>query len=722
MQKTDQHILRCLLAGLIAAAYSPRISAQTFDFTKTYTLNDWKRTPAITVNSEQNDGCTLQAAGADAKLYMYRSLPSGDYVLKVTGSGGMLVEVLEDWKKPYASIRFSGNGERTEAAAFTIRGGRVIYSIKLDSMSGSGKIASFSCERSDAQSGTFTEAQAHAIFGALPRHESIPEIAAPVEAEKPAMSMLASNTGNGIVYKPWNDRGDRLPDWSYCGYEGGGVAIPVVPVAITVSPPENGDAGKVIQNAIDTLARRSPDAGGFRGAVLLKRGVYIIAGKIFVHAGGIVLRGEGNDTSGTVLISTTKASGEDSVFIEIGGSGAAQKTGTGQEITTPYVPVGTRSFDIQDTGGFKAGDNILLLKRVNDTWLEDTGLKGLDGWNTQSYSYNYLRTITGISGSKVTIDVPLVDAVNSIYGGGSIAAYEWNGRISRCGIENMLLVSCYDVNVMRDPKDYQIDFGYLNIEPFAYNSDENHSWVAVQFGAIAGGWARKLRSYHFSYSLVRLSHKASRITVEDSQCLDAVSRLQGGRRYSFCIYGQQNLVQRCYTRNDRHAFVVQYQVPGPNAFVNCLADKTYNFCEPHLCWSTGVLYDNVTVRGPFGILCATWRGFLAKGAHGWATANTLMWNCSSSLVYAMNPPTAQNMVIGFQPLDLPNKKGIISTMETIFKGMDGKKYYYEDKALMGNAYGESLDRYVSPRSLYRQQLRERLGQSALSNIDIPYQD
>ena len=66
------------------------------------------------------------------------------------------------------------------------------------------------------------------------------------------------------------------------------------------------------------------------------------------------------------------------------------------------------------------------------------------------------------------------------------------------------------------------------------------------------------------------------MTVQDSQCLDPVSQITGGRRYSFPIHGQLSLVQRCYTRRGRHDYVLHARVPGPNVFLDCTADIAHN--------------------------------------------------------------------------------------------------------------------------------------------------
>src|ERR1700683_1229339 len=39
-----------------------------------------------------------------------------------------------------------------------------------------------------------------------------------------------------LVYEPYDEQGDTIPDFSNCGYMGGGVKIPDVPVKATVEP------------------------------------------------------------------------------------------------------------------------------------------------------------------------------------------------------------------------------------------------------------------------------------------------------------------------------------------------------------------------------------------------------------------------------------------------------------------------------------------------------
>ena len=85
-----------------------------------------------------------------------------------------------------------------------------------------------------------------------------------------------------------------------------------MPVQAAVEPGA-GDAASRIQAAIDTVSKLPADAGGFRGAVLLKRGKYPVAGQIHIETGGVILRGEGQDANGTVIVAT--GSGKRSLIV-----------------------------------------------------------------------------------------------------------------------------------------------------------------------------------------------------------------------------------------------------------------------------------------------------------------------------------------------------------------------------------------------------------------------
>src|SRR5215213_2676134 len=95
-----------------------------------------------------------------------------------------------------------------------------------------------------------------------------------------------------LVYKT-TPAGDKIMDFSHAGYMGGGVALPIVPVKVTVKPSGEKDDTKTIQAAIDEVAAM-PLQNGFRGTVLLSPGIFNCSGTLTIAASGVVLRGSGS--------------------------------------------------------------------------------------------------------------------------------------------------------------------------------------------------------------------------------------------------------------------------------------------------------------------------------------------------------------------------------------------------------------------------------------------
>jgi hypothetical protein len=71
-------------------------------------------------------------------------------------------------------------------------------------------------------------------------------------AADPAQRFVYPGKDGKLVYDR-DARGNRVPDFSHAGYAGGGVAIPDVPVRVTV-PPTKGENGPRIQAAVDHVA------------------------------------------------------------------------------------------------------------------------------------------------------------------------------------------------------------------------------------------------------------------------------------------------------------------------------------------------------------------------------------------------------------------------------------------------------------------------------------
>lgn len=205
----------------------------------------------------------------------------------------------------------------------------------------------------------------------------------PAGAQNWQSDLVKVKKSGRLVYLKDKD-GFVLPDFSHAGYRGGGVALPDVKVVKQISPVE-GDNTSHIQQAIGEVAALEPDADGIRGALLLKAGVYPVAGTIFVNADGVVLKGEGADATVIRGIGDTPHQRD---IIVVGNTRlkgwADRKTTENCDITSEIVPVGATTFRVKDASRFREGDAIVIYHPCTEKWLKairygDTGKD--PGWN-----------------------------------------------------------------------------------------------------------------------------------------------------------------------------------------------------------------------------------------------------------------------------------------------------------------------------------------------------
>ena len=452
--------------------------------------------------------------------------------------------------------------------------------------------------------------------------------------QAPDSTWVYASAAGDLLYQ-LDERGQRIADFSNCGYRGGTEPLPNVSVQIPQSrwvkvSPGAGDDTALIQNAINAVAAMAPDPNGWRGVVYLNAGEYEVDGSVSITSGGIVLKGAGDDpATGTRLRATGLT--QDTLIKVIGSGSPATVSGTTRNLTQTLVPAGTRTFQVDSTSGLAAGNTVIVKRPSTANWIADMDMDllgpGSGGeiddvpWTAGSKDLLFDRVITRIDGNWITVDAPLPQTFESKYGGGQVWKYTWSGRIEQVGIEDI--------------------YGFSD---YANSTDEAHAWSFIQMAAIQNGWVRNITARYFGYSAVRVSDGGKWITVADSQCLDAISIITGSRRYSFNNEGAElTLFQNNYARAGRHDFVFGASVPGPNAFVHGKGDTVHSDTGPHHRWSVGGLFDNITVNG--NELNAQNRGNMGTG-HGWAGGYMAVWNSVATGFRVRNPPTARNWLVG----------------------------------------------------------------------------
>jgi len=488
-----------------------------------------------------------------------------------------------------------------------------------------------------------------------------------LKAQKPAAKPQPpiSWSQGKLQYAP-DSLGNRIPDFSYCGYKAGEESIPKISNGVMV-PLIAGDATALIQTAIDYVGKLPLDKNGFRGAVFLERGTYNVGGSLIIKNSGVVIRGSGSTDAGTIVRSTNR---DRATLIQIKGIDDRKINTPGLVISDGYVPVNANTITIPKAEGYKIGDLIMVTRRSTAEWIAELGADHFGGgitalgWKPDQRNIVWNHVITAVNGNRISFDGPLTTALDKKFGDAYINSYSWPGRINNCGIENLQLVSTCDPS---NPK------------------DEDHAWNAIGIENSIDTWVRQVVFKHFAGSAVAVYATSTRATIEDCISQQPVSEIGGERRNTYYTEGQQILFQRCYGENGMHDFGTGFCAPGPNAFVQCHSQQPYGFSGGLDSWSSGVLFDVVTIDGQ--AISFMNRGQDGQGA-GWNIANSVLWNCSASRIDCYKPPTAQNWSLGSW------------------------------SQFAGDGYWGESNNSIEPRSLYYQQLKERLGKPLKDRVQV----
>jgi hypothetical protein len=461
----------------------------------------------------------------------------------------------------------------------------------------------------------------------------------------------------GKVIRTQDKLGNEIPDFSFAGYRAGEYAIPDVAIKVFV-PNISGDATATIQAAIDYVATLKPDSKGFRGTVLLDKGIFKVSGILSIKESGIVLRGSGAGDNGTIILATGTDRG---AIVSI--SGIANRVFKDKiELADAYTPLGSTSISLKNANTIKKGDHILINTPITQKWIDSLGMKdfggetGWIGWKKDDFVIRADREVTQVQNNKITIDAPLTNALDEKLSPSNVVVYSWSGRINNIGIENLTLKSDFDTT---NPK------------------DEQHRWYGISIQNAEDVWVRQVNFEQFAGGAVSILKSVKRITVEDCMSLNPISEIAAFRRNTFYTEGQQTLFQRCYSEYGYNDFAVGgYATAGPNVFLQCQSYLPYSFSGSIGSWATGILFDVSLIDGnalSFKNLGQDGRGI------GWNAANSVMWETSASKIDNFSPPTADNWVFGVWA------------------------------QWAGNGHWNDVNSHINPRSLYYALLEQRIG-------------
>ncbi|KAK9778902.1 hypothetical protein SCAR479_04138 [Seiridium cardinale] len=416
-----------------------------------------------------------------------------------------------------------------------------------------------------------------------------------------------------------NDRGDRLPDFSFCGYHASNEPLPSTSVAPSVIlSPAGGDQTSDIQSALDNIAI----SGG--GVVKLDQGTFHISSGLTVPS-NTILRGSG--TASTELSVIKQTAGIPLISLGNGTTHRAPPLVT-SGILNKYVGIGASTMTVQDAGGFQVGQEVFISRAATEEWIRYNGMANLirdntpQTWISVGTIISEPRTIKYINGNNVTLTIPLTDALDRRYMEPYLASFSRPPTSKEIGLENLSITlspTCSGAVVNN------------NADPCSDSAISISSWTVDSFS------------------------NASRITIEDVGLYrDANTDNSAGYPADITVLGSQILIQDSgqYGLNTAKAFAVVTGAgtPGPNAVLRHVVRSGLQLIYPHQRWAHGFLAEDTDA----GVTYIN-RGTAGSG-HGWAINAGVAWNVRGD-VQIQSPPLGVNWGIGSSGTILADTNG-----------------------------------------------------------------
>lgn len=189
----------------------------------------------------------------------------------------------------------------------------------------------------------------------------------------PPVVVRARTTGSGPPTAQWTgiitSRGDRIPDFSFCGYRASEQPLPSnkTVAAIISLAAQAGEQRTRIQNALNAAAA----SGG--GVVALGAGVFAVSPRLKI-ASGVVLRGAGLGLT-TLMVGQL---GQDPL-ISFGSDNTTSVLpfAASDYIIDQFVPIGSSQVTVGNATGYQAGQHVFVQRQVTAEWVQANGMSDL---------------------------------------------------------------------------------------------------------------------------------------------------------------------------------------------------------------------------------------------------------------------------------------------------------------------------------------------------------
>ncbi|KAI6771384.1 hypothetical protein HG531_009009 [Fusarium graminearum] len=380
------------------------------------------------------------------------------------------------------------------------------------------------------------------------------------------------------------------------------------------------DVKPLIQEAIDSIAA----SGG--GAVILPEGRWPITAGINITS-GVVVAGAGETK--TVLVLQDRPS--QPVFtLGTPANNTRPRYGFRSNITNQYLPIGSSSVDVISSAGFAVDQLVYVSRNATEAWIRANGMDGLvrndaqQTWLPVDKRILSPNQISSVSGTNITLRIPLTDNLDSNYAQPELLVYTPPYENSEIGIQ---------------------DFGIEVPDTCsgAPLNDKTCNSAAVYFPSwTLDSWASALSLKGFN-KFFQVDQDASRITIQNCT-MNRDQDIQGAALpFDILIQGSQVLIQDCSQVGipSARCFTVGTGslTPGPNAVLRHKTKSDVQTIYPHQRWAHGLLVEDSSVQTLF-----VDRGIKGSG-HGWSINGGVGWNLDGNSDFE-SPPLGINWCVG----------------------------------------------------------------------------
>lgn len=333
--------------------------------------------------------------------------------------------------------------------------------------------------------------------------------------------------------------------------------------------------------------------------------------------------------------------------------------GVGVGIVDGYVPIGATLFSVKTTAGLVVGGDVYVQRGVTPEWVRANGMsdlvrdgkaqvwlevsslflrekkKRIDSTNNDQDGHTGAkakeviqpRKIVNISGNIITIDIPLTDALDSLYMSPLLIPYTPPASSSEMGLEN-LSITLSPTCSGKILTDVFCQRAALTILPWSTNSFAH---------------SLNITGYH---SFITVSLNTSRHTLSNiSMHRDGPTNNGAGYAGGIAISGTQILVSDCSAYGELnakfYAIWTTTLTPGPNAVLRFFSQQASFIIQPHMRWAHGFLVDNSTTPLEFR------NRDTAGSGHGWAISGGVRWNVKGKFdLRVESPPLGVHWCVG----------------------------------------------------------------------------